>query len=215
MSDWFSKVDQDISPIFKAICQHEFIQQLINGSLNKAVFQFYIQQDRLYLSVYKKLLAAIGSQSESNEDCQFFLTSATGVLAVEQALHQQYASNQASTQPSPSCELYTGFLARMVYTQPLPVAMAAVLPCFTIYKAVGDYILRQPQVEKNPYQDWINTYGGEEFAHATARAIEITNRHAENSNTKTLEQMNSAFIKAAKLEWMFWNSAFKQEQWEI
>lgn len=213
--NWFDTINEQTSPIFNAICDHNFIQQLTQGTLPKSIFEFYIHQDTLYLSVYKKLLAVLGSKCDDDDECQFFFDSATGVLEVEQALHLTYSEVNDADALSPTCELYTSYLAKSVYSQSLAVGIAAILPCFTIYKAVGDFILSQPQIEGNPYQDWINTYGGEEFAQSTAKAVAIANRHASIADEATLKKMNTAFIKASKLEWMFWDSAFNKEEWVI
>jgi hypothetical protein len=41
-------------------------------------------------------------------------------------------------------------------------------------------------------------------------------RDNKQTRTKeTLEKMELAFTKSSKLEWMFWNSAYKKEQWKI
>tara|TARA_B100000424_G_C22672772_1_gene369118 strand:+ start:44 stop:358 length:315 start_codon:yes stop_codon:yes gene_type:complete len=104
----------------------------------------------------------------------------------------------------------------MVANHSLEEALAAVLPCFTIYKEIGDYI-QENQTNKadNPYQDWIDTYGGEEFATSVNNAVAITNRYAENAPEEVLQKMKTAFIKASKLEWMFWDSAYNKETWKI
>ena len=112
--------------------------------------------------------------------------------------------------------MYTSYLSRVVCNQSVEEGLAAVLPCFTIYKEIGDYILKnQTNKEDNPYQDWINTYGGEDFATSVNHAIDITNMYAEDANDKTLLRMNTAFRKASQLEWMFWDSAYNKEQWKI
>ena len=213
MSDWYTTIEEQTQPIFEAICQHSFIKKLTDGSLDKEVFEFYIRQDSLYLSVYKKLLAAIATQCNDIDECQFFLHSAASTTEVELELHKLYADTSVPTEASPSCELYNGFLTNMVYLQPLSVAMAAVLPCYTIYQKVGEYILSLPRRENNPYQAWIETYGSEDFAKAVEQAKAIVNKHAKLSDEATRAKMSQAFIKAAKLEWMFWDSAYKKENW--
>ena len=67
----------------------------------------------------------------------------------------------------------------------------------------------------NPYQNWIDTYGGEEFSKSVAQAIEITNKYASKTTEETLDKMNLAFEKSSKLEFIFWDSAYKKEQWKI
>lgn len=91
--------------------------------------------------------------------------------------------------------------------------MAAVLPCFWIYKKVGDYIYQNQQLVNNPYQKWIDTYAGEEFGELTQRAIEITDNIARQSTEKQQQAMTEAFITASRLEYEFWNSAYLLKTW--
>jgi thiaminase/transcriptional activator TenA len=48
-----------------------------------------------------------------------------------------------------------------------------------------------------------------------AQAVRITNTHAQTVPEAELTQMEAAFIKASQLEWLFWDSAFKQEKWPV
>ena len=217
MSNWYEQVNEQNSSILDAIKQHPFIIQLMDGTLPKEAFEFYIHQDAIYLAEYKKVLALVGTKCRETADIQFFLDAATGIIHVENALHQIFLKEAAARgTASPTCELYTSYLMSTVYQSSVEVGLAAVLPCFTIYKQVGDYILaNQTNKGDNPYQDWIDTYGGEEFANSVQQAVAITNQHAEHASDKAIELMNQAFNKASKLEWMFWDSAYHQELWKV
>jgi thiaminase/transcriptional activator TenA len=217
MQDWYQVARQKTDHILEAIKQQPFIEELINGTLPPAIFQFYINQDAMYLAEYKKVLATVGVKCEHVDDTQFFLDSATGIINVENALHQIFLKdNQLAHEPSPTCELYTSYLSRIVANHSLEEALAAVLPCFTIYKEIGDYILEnQSNKNDNRYQDWIDTYGGKEFATSVNNAIAITNKYATNASDDVLKKMETAFEKASKLEWMFWDSAYNKEAWKI
>lgn len=217
MSNWYETISKDSEIIVENIKNHPFILELMEGTLPEATFYFYINQDALYLAEYKKVLAVVGSRCIDEKDTQFFLDSATGITHVETMLHQNFLKNQEIIhEPSPTCELYTSYLSRIVNTHAVEEGLAAVLPCFTIYKQMGDYILEnQANKGDNPYQNWINTYGGEDFAQSVQQAVTITNRYAENVNEVTLKKMNLAFEKASKLEWMFWDSAYHKEAWKI
>lgn len=217
MSDWYEEINSKTASILQKIKEHPFIKELMEGTLPKEVFHFYINQDTIYLAEYKKILAQIGIKCSNENDTQFFLDAATGIINVENALHQIFLKDVASSDTaSPSCELYISYLSRMTHTKSLEEGLAAVLPCFTIYKQVGDYILaNQSNKGDNPYQDWINTYGGEEFANSVKNAVEITNKHAATTSPEKIANMNEAFEKASKLEWMFWDSAYNKESWKI
>ena len=217
MPNWYEEISIQTEYIIQQIKEHPFIKRLMAGTLPEEVFYFYINQDTIYLSEYKKVLAQIGIKCNDENHTQFFLDAATGIIDVENALHQNFLKQKASTNvPSPVCELYISYLSRMVHTKSLEEGLAAVLPCFTIYKQVGDYILNnQSNKGQNPYQDWINTYGGEAFANSVKNAVQITNMYAAKASSEKMEKMNQAFKKATKLEWMFWNSAYNKETWKI
>jgi thiaminase/transcriptional activator TenA len=217
MSNWYNSVRIEINNTFDSIVKQNFINELMSGTLPQDKFLFYVQQDALYLGEYKKALATLGTKLNNQNDSQFFLDSASGIMQVEGALHNSFLKDSSNnTTPTPTCELYTSYLSRIVNTQSIETGLAAVLPCFTIYKEVGDYILNnQENKNANVYQNWINTYGGEEFSISVKNAIEITNRYAKNTTPAVREEMNNAFIKASKLEWMFWDSAYNKEQWKI
>ena len=73
--------------------------------------------------------------------------------------------------------------------------------CFLL---IWKYILQnQTKKSENVYQNWIDTYGGEDFALAVNQAVEITDRFAAQASPETRLEMDKAFEKASKLEWMF------------
>ena len=217
MSNWYLYMRKQTDFILEAIKKQPFIKQLIEGTLPGEIFQFYIRQDALYLAEYKRILATIGVKCKDPDHAQFFLDAATGIISVENALHQSFLHHPSvPVEPSPTCELYTSYLVKAVCNGSLEEGLAAVLPCFTIYNEIGNYILLAQDPQKdNPYQEWINTYGGEAFAESVNQAIDITNQHAENATDSTLNDMNAAFIKSSKMEWMFWDSAYHQEKWKV
>ena len=217
MNNWYDEVRGKTESVFQEIIKHDFVLDLMKGTLSKDVFGFYVNQDTLYLSEYTKVLAQVGVKCHQSDETQFYLESATGIIEVEKALHQLFLKEEyLNPTPSPTCELYNSYLARIVNNHSVEVGLAAVLPCFSIYKEVGDYILaNQLNKENNIYQEWIDTYAGEEFATSVAKAIAITNKYASLASKENLALMEEVFIKTSKLEWMFWDSAYKQEAWKI
>ncbi len=201
---------------YQKILELPFLHELMDGNLPIEKFYFYLNQDAIYLSEYGKILAGIASKLDNGAHRSAFLGFANDTIAVESALHAFYLNNTPAPTykgPSPSCLLYTGFLAQQLLSYPLEVAMAAVLPCFWVYKKVGDHILANQNKGDNPYQNWIDTYGGAEFNQAVQRAISICDEVAQKSPYQ--EEMTKAFEYATKLEWMFWDSAYRKECWPV
>lgn len=217
MQNWYAQTRAKTEHIFRSIITHDFVSELMQANLDKDIFGFYVNQDSLYLSEYKKALVTVGSKCQNPTDTQFFYESATGIIQVEDALHKDFLEEKyVNPEPSPTCELYNSYLARIVNNESVEIGVAAVLPCFTIYKEVGDFILKnQKNKASNPYQAWIDTYASDEFALAVEQAISIVNTYAQTASPANLSKMEEVFIKTSKLEWMFWDSAYKQEAWKI
>jgi thiaminase/transcriptional activator TenA len=215
---WSDQAWKTIEPVYDRILQLPFIQELMNGTLSKNKFLFYLQQDALYLSEYGKILAGIAAKTGSPDYKKAFLKFAGDTVSVEQALHEFYLKDihiADRAEASPSCMLYIGYLYSLIASCPLEAALAGVLPCFLIYKRVGDHILENQTRSANPYQQWINTYGGQEFAEAVQQATSICDEVAETCTDMQRQVMTEAFVRASRLEWMFWDSAWKMGKWPV
>ncbi len=214
---WSEKAWVSIEAIYKEILTLPFLKEMIEGTLDREKFIFYIQQDALYLSDYGKVLTAIATKLSEPAHIEAFIGFAGDSIAVENELHEAFFTElhvNDEQKASPSCLLYTSFLLRQI-NAPVEVMAAAVLPCFWIYKEVGDYILANQLKANNPYQAWIDTYGGEAYARSVRKAIDICDELAGKCTVEQQQVMTEAFITCSKLEWMFWNSAYNLEQWNV
>jgi thiaminase/transcriptional activator TenA len=215
---WSEQAWKAAEPVYERILDLDFVRELMAGTLSRERFLFYIRQDALYLVGFGKALAGIAAKLDNVEHSQAFLSFAGDCMAVERALHKSYLGGEKLPEPiapSPTCLLYTSTILRQVYDAPLEVAMAAVLPCFWVYKEVGDYILVKQSKNDNPYQAWIDTYGGDEFAQAVQKAIDICDVMANSCTEAQRQAMTDAYVLCTKMEWMFWDSAWKQEAWPV
>ena len=213
---WSQAAWRAVEPVFKQITTHPFLTGLMDGSLPRGKFLFYLEQDALYLNDFGKVLAGLAVRTPHREQAEAFLSFAGDTMAVERALHQSFLGQfDPLVSPSPTCLLYTSFMHRQLAVAPLEVAVATVLPCFWVYKEVGDFILAGEKKTGNPYQSWIDTYGGEEYGQAVAKAVDLTDDLAARSTPETRMEMTAAFELCTKMEWMFWDSGWKTEAWPI
>ncbi len=207
---------QSIQPIFQAILEHPFNQELMQGSLEVKRFQFYLQQDALYLNDFARTLALIAAKSGSSDRIVAFLNFAIGAVVAERELHEQYFSLygiQPTQEYAPGCFSYTHYLLSTAALGSYGEAIAAVLPCFWIYQEVGQFIHQKAQ-SSNPYQAWIDTYAGDAFAQVVQHAISITDQVAEAVTEQERKAMTAAFVRSSQLEWLFWDSAYRLETWQ-
>ncbi len=214
--NWSEHAWQQITPVYQSILAMPFIKELSAGTLPAEKFRFYMMQDSGYLDHFGRALALIGARAAHTGDALAFMRFAENAILVENSLHESYFVDFGITAKEvlqPACHHYVHFLKSTAALDPVEVAMGAVLPCFWIYKAVGDHILRQPQATGNPYQRWIATYGGEEFGLAVQQAIAICDRVAAGATNTVRQTMTDAFITASRLEYDFWHAAYTLRTW--
>lgn len=216
---WTDQAWNHIKPIYQQILDMPFILELANGTLALDRFQFYMLQDAKYLEHYGRALAALGAKAKDNQMALDFFEFAKNALIVESALHKGYfkefgLESHSTIQVEPICHHYIHFLKSSVAYDPIEVSTAAILPCFWIYKEVGDHIVKHQTNNINPYKNWIDTYSGVEFAESVEKALAYTNWMAENTTEKTREEMLEAFEIACRLEYQFWNAAYQKITWK-
>ena len=207
--------------LYETIRTLPFNAQLASGALSESRFKHYIAQDAHYLVGFGRALALAAAKAPDADRIVQFAKAAEGALVVERALHgsffKQYgitAELFAQTPLSPACHHYVCYLLATAYAEPYEVLLAALLPCFWIYAEVGRDIHARAAAA-NPYRAWIDTYAGEEF-HAAVRAmIAATDDAAKEVNSPLRARMHAAFTRAAQLEWVFWDSAFRLEAWPV
>ncbi|MBP3193792.1 TenA family protein [Natronogracilivirga saccharolytica] len=205
------------SDIFQKILKLPFNTELKEGSLRQDRFVYYMKQDAHYLADYGRALAIAGTRSGDTEIMKQFFDFANGAVVVERALHEHYLKEFGTgldIPKSPTCEAYTGFLIRSAAVDPYPVTLAALLPCFWVYREVGLHI-HQQAAAPNPYQQWIDTYAGEEFGASVDQAITLTEQAAMETTPAIREQMLQAYLTSTRLEWLFWDAAWRMESWPV
>jgi thiaminase (transcriptional activator TenA) len=212
---------QRIAPLYARILALPFNKELAAGTLSRERFTFYMLQDAHYLSYFAKALAVTAARAPDADALIQLAGSAREAVVVERALHEGFfrdfgisPDEAAATPPSPTCAHYTHYLLALAHNAPYEVSVAALLPCFWIYWEVGKHLLEGAR-PGNPYQAWIDTYADEDFATGVRKVIALSDEIAAATTPAMRERMHEAFRRAAQLEWMFWDSAYRRESWPV
>ncbi len=203
-------------PIYHAILKHPFNQELMRGTLPKEKFQFYIKQDALYLTDFSRALALLAAKSSSQANVVMFLKFSEGAIVAERGLHEFYFQEFQTTLDvdyAPSCFAYTNYLLATASLRSYEEAAGALLPCFWIYREVGTYIYKNA-APNNPYQKWIDMYSSDEYGKVVDQAIDFVEALFDQSGIETRMKMAIAFDTSSRLEWLFWDGAYRMEQWK-
>lgn len=202
---------QITTPIYQQIVQHPFNTELAEGVLDEKCFIFYMAQDSYFLINFSRALALVAGRSITSKTINQFLNFSLGALCSERELHVSFLPSNINTdkiEPSPSCFAYSQYLIATAATATVEEAIAALLPCFWIYREVGLGIARNCQ-RNNPYIRWIETYTSETYSNVVNQAICLTDELADCCSSEVLDRMKEAFEFSAIFEWHFWDDAYK------
>jgi thiaminase (transcriptional activator TenA) len=211
----------EIAPTFRAILDHPFNRELAGGTLKREVFLFYMIQGAHYLGVFARALALLAAKAPTAGAQVKFAQASAEAIIVERALHQDYFASFGitgelfeATPPSPTCEAYTNFLMATAHGRGFAVGCAAVLPCFEIYWKVGLELLQIAQ-KPNPFEKWIETYADDAFGQTVREVLVLTDDAHAAAAQGDRHAMRDHYLKAVRYEWMFWDSAYRREEWPI
>lgn len=217
VDDFTNQLWHDISPIFNSILEHGFVNDLQAGNLSLPSFQYYIQQDAIYLAEFARALNQLAAKSYNPEHMLQFMKLAQETLKIEQDLHDTYFNEYeigAGKSKMPTCFAYTNYLLATTAHQPLSVGVAALLPCYWIYPKVGKHIYKQAQ-KQNPYQSWIDTYSGYVFEENVNEMLVLAQTLAQQASPSEKQAMREAFYTSSRMEWYFWNDAYHHNNWVV
>jgi thiaminase/transcriptional activator TenA len=218
---WTDGLWADIEPIFTAIMKHPFLTGLTAGDLPEDAFAYYVAQDAHYLRDYARALAVVGAKAPTHADTGMFGKHAAETVEVELALHAmllpQLGLDPAALDAvpvSPTTTAYTSYLLATVHNGSFAEGLAAVLPCYWIYQRVGAELVSAGSPDPR-YQAWIDTYAGDEFAAVVAAVLGLADRVGPTLGVEDEARARRHFVTTSRYEWMFWDAAWRCEQWPV
>ena len=206
-----------LAPRVEAIMAHPFLAGLLDGSLPGPAFEYYVVQDAHYLRDYARALAITAAKATDDDSLIGFSQDAADAIVVERSLHEGFLSELgavADTVPvQPTTLAYTSYLLRTAYQGSFAEAVAVVLPCYWIYARVGAALLAGDPSPDARYRRWIETYGGEAFQTTVRRVLDTVDRLGPELSVADRARFVSHVERTAQYEWLFFDAAWRGEQW--
>ena len=216
----------DLAPeaerIWAAIVEHPMVAGIGDGTLPEAPFRYWVRQDYVYLVEYSRLFAFGAAKAPSLDRMGTFAGLLESTLNDEMALHRAYAADFGvsedeleATAPSPTTRAYTDFLVRTAALGTFGDLVAALLPCMWGFNETGKRLAENGLPEHEGYAEWIETYAGEEFTELTEWCLDLMDDVAAGSTGDDRERYRELFVTSARYEYLFWDAAWRQEEWPV
>jgi thiaminase (transcriptional activator TenA) len=212
---------QAAQPIWDAILAHPFLKELGEGTLPHERFLYFIRQDYLYLFDFARVLCLGGSKAEDLETLEMFAKHAANAVAVERVMHTGFMQRLGpqGDEPlgrgrTPTTQAYTRHLLAVAREGTLGEIVAAVLPCYWIYREVGLH-LATCQPADPIYQDWLKAYGSETFAALVQQQLNLVDRLGARAPAHESRRMTEHFMQSSRYEYLFWDDAYRLVAWPV
>ena len=201
--------------------KHPFVTGLADGSLSEESFRYYLIQDGYYLIHFSRIFGEIADRAESNEVKDIMFKNKEDLEAGEIAVREEFFKEKnitdeefKHTEIAPNADHYIAHMYRQIVESEdyIGVAVAGLLPCPWLYQDIGAELIKH-QSPVPIYQSWIDTYVTDEFNNLTERHIELCDKLYDKANDDQKERMLNAFFMSVRFEYLFFDMAYKQEDW--
>jgi len=209
--------------VWERMLKHPFIIEMSKGILPLEKFKFYIKQDYLFLIEGCKSfgLAIAKSQDLDVTKSLAELLHSTLTLEMEGLIKLTTGINIShnellETKMAPTNLAYTRHLFYTSYIGSMGEILAAWLPCMWSYMEIGFKLLKSIGIKKHTiYMQWSRGYASKEYE----TLVNWHKRTLDNIASKSLEnerqRMREVFMISSKYEYMFWDMAYKLEDWSV
>ena len=202
---------------------HPLVRGIGDGTLDLDKFRYYMRQDYIYLIDFSRVIALAAAKTPDIEDMGWFARLLDETLNTEMALHvsfcEDFGISEAellATEPSPTTQAYTRFLLQVGYRGSVGEISSAILPCMWGYSEIGQMLYDRGVPQDAPlYTRWIEMYNSREFADLAAWVRGFLDRIADGCGEDELERMREAFVTGSRYEYMFWDAAWRMEEWPV
>lgn len=210
-------------PIWDAQLSHPFVVALGRGTLPERKFKYYILQDARFLGDLARVFAAAAQKAPDTESARRFAKLVEETIIVERGLHESYGkrwkmspTQMAAVPMAPTNYAYTRHMLAVAAAGSAAEITVVALPCAWIYCVVGRHLLKNgPPRDRHPYRDWLMLYASPEFAEVQRWMRGKVDQWAKRAGPDEKRRMEEAFVVSSRYEWMFWEMAWKEEEWPV
>lgn len=211
--------DRGGASVYDEIVRHPFITGLTDGTLDRDAFRYFIVQDSHYLRAYSRALSLVAARATDEDAVSMFALHAANAIAVERSLHTSLleslgltAADVDAAGSGPTTTAYMSYLTAVCATGTYAEAVAAVLPCYWIYRDVGRELLKRSSPDPL-YREWIETYGSDEFDAVVESVLAVTDVLDVSASER--HRCHQHFATTCRYEWMFWDAAYTKLDWPV
>lgn len=225
-----STLRAEAAAIWAAEASHPFVRGIAHRTLDVERFRYYVSQDYVFLIEFVRVLALAVAKSGGLDVMQRFGDLQHATLTHEMELHRGYCAgfgitpaDLAATRPSPTTYAYTRHLLSVAYAGTAGEIEAAMLPCQWGYAVIGAALAAEgppapagatPQ-HAALYDAWVEMYASPDYQALASGMCNLMDELAARAGEAERERMRDVFLTSSRYEYLFWDAAYRMEQWPV
>jgi thiaminase/transcriptional activator TenA len=213
-----AKLRQLGDPIWQAQLDHPFVRGIGDGSLDTALFGFWLRQDYLFLLDYSRVFAFAAARAPDEPTMTRFADLMYETLHGEMELHRSYVAKFEITladleneTKAPATQAYTDYLVRTAATAPPAEVYGALLPCMWGYSWLGEHLFAWGLPSDERFARWIESYASAEFAEQARWCRDLVDDTTTDLTPAEMRRVEAAFLTSSRYELAFWEMAWRKE----
>jgi thiaminase/transcriptional activator TenA len=217
MASFSEQLRVEAEPIWSRIFAHPFLREIKDGTLPLEKFQYYLGQDYLYLEGFARAVALLIAKAPDGPTLEVLFKRL--LTPIERPLHTRLLEGAGvslaevqAARHSPTNAGYVNHMLNAATRWGLGPATAALLPCPWTYHELRHEL---GQSEHPLYGQWTGFYVSGALQDSVDAWRGFLDQAAENASPEELEVMRQAFLTSSRYEYMFWDMAYRQEQWPV
>ena len=219
----FNSLKSNILDDWQKYTQHQFVEKIGDGSLDRKLYIKYLMQDYVFLIHFSRAWALLIAKANSVDEMRLASKTLNSLVNEEIQLHVKTCNAEGisekqlfKTEEELNNLAYTRFVLEAGYSGEFLDLLIALSPCIFGYGEIG---LKLKSISKNDnqYISWIDTYFSQEYQKLCVSVGDLLDKAIKDRLGNNFEnniiwpKLNKIFLTATKLEINFWEMSLKLE----
>jgi len=208
------------SPVWEKYMTHPFITGMIDGTLQKEKFAFYLMQDCQYLKDYAKVYATSFIKCEDIYLMRAIYRDMQVIVSDESMTHIRYLMDMGYTEDdayaAPTAaenREYLDYMLNVAKEGSVQEGLISIMACTFSYYHIALHArakaIENGTYEHNYFSAWMDDYVGEIYKGIYDRTIELCDWITRGLNEAEKDRLKEIFIRSSEYELGFWDMAMR------
>lgn len=208
------------APVWEKFYAHPFIRGMVDGTLDREKFAWYLMQDSQYLKDYAKVYATSFVKTDDVHLMRCIYRDMSVILSDESMMHMRYLKDMGYTEEdafaAPTASENREYLDYMLsvaregsVAEGLVSLMACTFSYYHIAVHAREDALKKGTLENNYFAGWINDYVGDIYKGIYDRTVDMCEKLAAGTSEAEKARLKEIFVRSSEYELGFWDMAMR------